>query len=88
MAKGWSIAQFSILRSLSEMLILKILAYRYSDLQKYQVSCHATHIIDKHVYPCGHCEKCRRIIGMLTAIGVNGENCGYNKKQIQDPKSE
>jgi creatinine amidohydrolase/Fe(II)-dependent formamide hydrolase-like protein len=83
MGKGWSISQFSILRSLSEMLILKILAYRYSELQENQVSCHASSIVNKRVYPCGHCEKCRRIIGMLTAIGINPEICGYNKKQIQ-----
>ncbi len=46
MSKGWSVAQFSILRSLSELLILKILAERFPCLQLNQVSCHATSIVE------------------------------------------
>jgi creatinine amidohydrolase/Fe(II)-dependent formamide hydrolase-like protein len=84
MSKGWSIAQFSILRSLSELLIIKILSERYPSLQKHQVSCHATHISGNRVLPCGKCEKCRRIIGMLTAIEKDPINCGYRTEQIQE----
>jgi creatinine amidohydrolase/Fe(II)-dependent formamide hydrolase-like protein/7-cyano-7-deazaguanine synthase in queuosine biosynthesis len=84
MSKGWAIAQFSILRSLSELMIVKILAERYPSLQKYQVSCHATHISGNRVLPCGKCEKCRRIIGMLSAIEKDPINCGYRTKQIQE----
>ncbi|MEZ4763664.1 MAG: hypothetical protein R3C26_10865 [Calditrichia bacterium] len=40
---GWGLQQFSVLRPLSEMLILKILVNRYPDLQMHQVSCHASH---------------------------------------------
>ena len=40
--KGWGIIQFSILRSLSEFLIEKILVERYLELHHHQVSCHAT----------------------------------------------
>ncbi|MGD8306044.1 MAG: creatininase family protein, partial [Ignavibacteria bacterium] len=83
MRKGWATTQFSLLRPLSEMLIETILAKEYPDLQKYQVSCHAAHTEDEKVYPCGKCEKCRRIVGMLTAIGVNPKNCGYTSKQIE-----
>jgi creatinine amidohydrolase/Fe(II)-dependent formamide hydrolase-like protein len=84
MAKGWAIAQFSLIRPLSELLILKILAERYPELQKNQMSCHAASIIHNRVYPCGKCEKCRRIIGMLTALEINAKNCGYTEKQIKD----
>jgi len=84
MSKGWSIAQFSILRPLSELLILKILSERYPKLQKHQVSCHATHISGDRVLPCGKCEKCRRIIGMLTALEKDPQNCGYLKDQIKE----
>ncbi len=82
LAKGWSIAQFSILRPLSEMLIIKILAKRYPDLQRHQISCHAAHLEDGRVHPCGRCEKCRRIVGMMTALGADPGNSGYAPEQI------
>jgi creatinine amidohydrolase/Fe(II)-dependent formamide hydrolase-like protein/7-cyano-7-deazaguanine synthase in queuosine biosynthesis len=80
--KGWSLFQFSLLRSLSELLILKILVKRYPQLQAHQISCHAAHMQDGHAYPCGKCEKCRRIIGMLSAMDESPERCGYTKEQI------
>ena len=80
--KGWNIHQFSILRSLSELLIMKVLLGRYPELQQHQVSCHAAHEVDGRMYPCGKCEKCRRIIGMIKALDDNPERCGYNKSQI------
>ena len=81
-SKGWQINQFSILRSLSELLIMKILVKRYPDLQKHQVSCHAAHEVNGRMYPCGKCEKCRRIIGMLRSLDEDPEHCGYNQIQI------
>jgi creatinine amidohydrolase/Fe(II)-dependent formamide hydrolase-like protein len=80
--KGWGISQFSILRPLSELLIEKTLSERYPDLQRYQVSCHAAHKGGERIQPCGRCEKCRRIVGMLTAIGADPTNCGYTQEQI------
>jgi len=82
--KGWSISQFSILRSLSELLIIKILASRYPDLQRHQISCHAAHKEHDRIIPCGKCEKCRRIVGMLIAIGANPVHCGYTSEQIKN----
>jgi creatinine amidohydrolase/Fe(II)-dependent formamide hydrolase-like protein len=84
MRKGWNISQFSVLRPLSELLIEKILVERYPDLQRHQTSCHATHKEGERVYPCGRCEKCRRIIAMLKAIGADPVQCGYSLSQIQD----
>ena len=80
--KGWGISQFSILRPLSEVLIEKTLVMRYPELQKQQVSCHASHINEDRILPCGQCEKCRRIIAMLTALDVDPVNCGYTHKNI------
>lgn len=82
--KGWDISQFSILRPLSELLIEKILYQRYPFLQRHQVSCHATHIRSDRVFPCGKCEKCRRIVGMLKALDGDPASCGYTSKQIED----
>ncbi len=81
--KGWLVHQFSILRSLSEMLIQKILAERYPELQAQQVSCHASSEKDGRIYPCGKCEKCRRIVGMLKVLGKDPRNCGYDDNKIK-----
>jgi hypothetical protein len=81
--KGWGIEQLSILRPLSELMIEKILLKRYPHLQRNQVSCHATHIRDGRVFPCGKCEKCRRIVGMLVALEANPGRCGYTRAHIK-----
>jgi len=81
--KKWHINQYSILRTLSEMLIIKVLLKRYPELQKEQISCHAAIEKAKRMYPCGKCEKCRRIIGMLTALDETPERCGYSTTQIR-----
>ncbi|HMB71282.1 MAG TPA: creatininase family protein, partial [bacterium] len=80
--KRWDVSQFSVLRPLSELLVQKTLAERYPDLLPRQVSCHAAHVQGDHVLPCGNCEKCRRIVGMLTAIGSDPRRCGYSDEQI------
>jgi len=80
--KGWDISQFSFLRPLSELLIEKILVERYPDLQRHQVSCHAAHKDEDRIRPCGACEKCRRIVSLLKAIGADPTLCGYVEEQI------
>ena len=80
--KGWGLAQFSLLRPLSELLIEKILVERYPELQRLQMSCHATHVEDGVVKPCGACEKCRRIVGMLMALGAEPGRQGYTPEQV------
>jgi hypothetical protein len=80
--KGWGVMQFSLLRPLSEMLGQQILALRYPKLQAEQVSCHATHLVGERAYPCGRCEKCRRVVGMLSAVGADPRRCGYTEEQI------
>ncbi|MCI0516193.1 hypothetical protein L0128_23510 [candidate division KSB1 bacterium] len=81
--KKWGISQFSIIRPLSEIFILKILTERYPKLQEQQISCHLAHIENERVKPCGNCEKCRRIVGMLSAIGADPARCGYLPEHIQ-----
>lgn len=80
--KKWNLSQFSILRPISEIMIQKVLVKRYPELQAEQVSCHATHIKDGRVLPCGTCEKCRRIIAILSAMDEDPRRCGYTQKQI------
>jgi len=80
--KKWDVSQFSIIRSLSELLIEKILVERYPHLQELQTSCHATHKNGDRVSPCGRCEKCRRIVAMLKAVGADPARCGYGPEQV------
>ncbi len=86
--KGWSTYQFSILRSLSEILIQKILAKRYPQLQSLQVSCHAASMKENRSYPCGKCEKCRRIVSMLSVLDESASTCGYTTRQISEAISK
>ena len=79
--KQWGLSQFSILRPLSELLVQKILVERYPELLRHQVSCHATHIEGDRARPCGACEKCRRIVGMLKALDADPSDCGYTVEQ-------
>jgi creatinine amidohydrolase/Fe(II)-dependent formamide hydrolase-like protein len=81
--KGWDVSQFSIVRPLSELLIEKTLVERYAELFRLQMSCHATHMDGDRARPCGQCEKCRRIVGMVTAIGGDPTLCGYTREQIE-----
>lgn len=80
--KGWKINQFSILRSMSEMLIMKTLIKRYPELQEHQISCHAASSYGGRIRPCGKCEKCRRIVGMVKALDEDPSRCGYTEAQI------
>ncbi len=81
--KRWNVVQYSVLRPLSELLILKILTERYPDLQALQVSCHAPRKEPERVRPCGVCEKCRRVVSMLVALGSDPRGCGYDDAQIE-----
>jgi creatinine amidohydrolase/Fe(II)-dependent formamide hydrolase-like protein len=80
--KGWPLCQFSVLRQMSELLIEKVLIQRYPELFRNQVSCHAAHVKGERVYPCGRCEKCRRIVGMVKALDADPEECGYTQSQV------
>ncbi|MDH3352333.1 MAG: creatininase family protein, partial [Gammaproteobacteria bacterium] len=81
--KNWNVVQFSMIRPLSELLIEKVLTERYPRLQKLQMSCHAAHMEKDAARPCGRCEKCRRVIAMLTALGADATQCGYSPSQIR-----
>lgn len=81
-AKSWGTTAFSVLRPCSELLILKTLTERYPDLQAQQMSCHAAHEENGRMVPCGRCEKCRRVVGMLEAVGADPRRCGYSSEQI------
>jgi creatinine amidohydrolase/Fe(II)-dependent formamide hydrolase-like protein len=81
--KGWDVVQCSLLRPLSELLIEDVLSARYPELFATQVSCHAARVEGERVLPCGGCEKCRRIVGMLVALGRDPGQIGYGPDAVQ-----
>jgi creatinine amidohydrolase/Fe(II)-dependent formamide hydrolase-like protein/7-cyano-7-deazaguanine synthase in queuosine biosynthesis len=81
--KGFDVLQFSLLRPLSELLVQKTLAERYPQLFELQVSCHAARAESgQRILPCGRCEKCRRVVAMLTAIDHDPRRLGYDDQAI------
>ncbi len=80
--KGWGVRQRSLVRPLSELIIQRVLALRYPRLQEQQTSCHAAHLRGDRAWPCGRCEKCHRIVGLLMAAGADPRRCGYTDGQI------
>ncbi len=90
--KRFAVLQFSLLRPASELLVEKTIWERYPELWAQQVSCHAAHpqkrrqstpaAEDARVLPCGRCEKCRRIVGMLLALGAEPGGLGYDPAQV------
>lgn len=75
--KGWGVLVCSLLRPLSELLVEDTLATRYPELFALQVSCHAARVEGERAAPCGRCEKCRRIVGMLVGLGHDPRVLGY-----------
>lgn len=81
--KGWNFVQCSVLRPLSEMMIEDVLSARYPELFATQVSCHAARVEGERALPCGKCEKCRRIVGMLVGLGRDPGLIGYGPDAVQ-----
>mgnify|MGYP002065193095 CR=1 FL=1 len=42
----------------------------------------ATHRDGDGIRPCGRCEKCRRVVTMLVALGADPARCGYDRASV------
>lgn len=80
--KGWGLAQTSLLRSLSSLVIEDLLATRYPELLATQTSCHATHMEDGVPVPCGRCSKCLGVLLYLVAGGHDATRLRYHKGDV------
>lgn len=72
--------QWSGVRSVSGLIVERILTKRYPELAKFQRSCHSCHFQGKDIVPCGDCSKCLGIQLFLRANNVNPAIMGYGKK--------
>jgi hypothetical protein len=74
--------QWSAVRTISGMIVERILARRYPNLAKLQRSCHSCHFEGNTLVPCGKCSKCLGVLLFLRANNVDPSIMGYRKKDI------
>jgi hypothetical protein len=82
-SKGWTVTQFSLLRTLSELLIERVLADRYPHLLRLQLSCRNPRNRGSRAEPCRRCEECLRTIAMLLALDTEPEICGFRPADLE-----
>jgi hypothetical protein len=82
-AKGLEVTQWSPLRPLTPITMLKIFKDRYPDLLPSVTSCHSTHIENGLVKPCGTCFKCNGVQLMLLAVGIDPKLLRYDEKHVK-----
>jgi hypothetical protein len=81
--RGLACEHFSVVRPLSSFTEELIIARRYPDLLPIQRSCHATHLEDNKVVPCGRCTKCLGVLAILVASGVDARVMGYREEDVR-----
>jgi len=74
--------QWSAVRSLSGLIVERILTKRYPELAKVQRSCHSVHFSKGEIIPCGHCSKCQGVLLFLLANQVNPAIMQYDKEAV------
>jgi uncharacterized NAD-dependent epimerase/dehydratase family protein len=81
--RGWGIRQWSAVRPLSGLVVERVLASRYPELFRLQVSCHSAHPEGGDVRPCGTCFKCNGIQLFLLANGLDPRAIGYREEHVR-----
>lgn len=81
--RGLRLKQWSPLRPISPILVLRILYRRYPHLAVLQTSCHSTHIENGVVVPCGTCFKCNGLLLMMLAEGLDPQVIRYKREHVE-----
>lgn len=74
--------QWSAVRSISGMVVERILTSRYPELARLQRSCHSCRFDHGALLPCGKCSKCQGVLLFLLANNVGPSMMGYQKGDI------
>jgi len=74
--------QWSAVRSVSGLIVERILTSRYPDLARLQRSCHSCRFHDGDFFPCGKCSKCQGILLFLLASNVDPSIMGYSDDDV------
>ena len=69
--------QWSALRTISGMIVERILTSRFPELARFQRSCHSCRFDNGNLLPCGKCSKCQGVLLFLLANNVNPSIMGY-----------
>lgn len=77
-----SMIQWSALRSISGLIVERILAKRYPKLAHLQRSCHSCHMHKGAVIPCGRCTKCLGVMLFLFANHIDPKIMNFQEKDI------
>lgn len=80
--RGLNLRQWSPLRPISPLIVIRILFNRYPELARLQTSCHSTRIVNGVVKPCGVCFKCNGVMLMLLAEGVDPRVIRYEERHV------
>jgi hypothetical protein len=74
--------QWSAVRSISGLIVEKILTSRYPELARFQRSCHSCRFNRSDLLPCGKCSKCQGILLFLMANKVDPSIMGYDHEDV------
>ena len=79
---GLPVTVASLIGSLNDLAIIKILHARYPEIGKYQISCFADRKEAKFKRWCSACSKCARIYILLLANGVDPMTLGFENDML------
>ena len=74
--------QWSAVRSISGMIVERVLTNRYPELARVQRSCHSCRFEKGKIVPCGHCSKCQGVLLFLLANQVDPSIMEYRKEDV------
>jgi hypothetical protein len=74
--------QWSAIRTISGMIVERILTSRYPELARLQRSCHSCRFNYGTLLPCGKCSKCQGVLLFLLANNVDPSIMGYSEADV------
>lgn len=74
--------QWSAVRSISGLIVERMLSKRYPVLAEVQRSCHSCRFEKGSILPCGHCSKCQGVLLFLLANQVDPSIMEYQKEDV------
>jgi hypothetical protein len=74
--------QWSAVRTISGMIVERILTSRYLEMARLQRSCHSCCFNHGDLLPCGKCSKCQGVLLFLLANNVDPAIMGYSEVDL------